>query len=289
MKVPSNNLKDIYDYYSAVLKEKFPEREAEILLKKVMVFYTNVPLYKIPQLLDDERISESEMLKIHFAVKDLLRYKPLEYILGEAEFYEMTFKVNEAVLIPRPETEELVDLVWKTAQLKPGDALLDIGTGSGIIAIVLQKLLQAKVRAIDISEKALNLAAENARANGAEVEFLKMDFLDNQSTESLGTFEVIVSNPPYVLPSEKEFMKANVLNYEPEEALFVPEDDPLLFYRAIRDFAIKHLAPKGKIYLEINENLGKQTAALFKENFKHTSLIKDLNGKDRFIMVKNES
>ncbi len=289
MKVPSNNLKDIYDYYSAVLKEKFPEREAEILLKKVMVFYTNVPLYKIPQLLDDERISESEMLKIHFAVKDLLRDKPLEYILGEAEFYEMTFKVNEAVLIPRPETEELVDLVWKTAQLKPGDALLDIGTGSGIIAIVLQKLLQAKVRAIDISEKALNLAAENARANGAEVEFLKMDFLDNQSTESLGTFEVIVSNPPYVLPSEKEFMKANVLNYEPEEALFVPEDDPLLFYRAIRDFAIKHLAPKGKIYLEINENLGKQTAALFKENFKHTSLIKDLNGKDRFIMVKNES
>ena len=289
MKVPSNNLKDIYDYYSAVLKEKFPEREAEILLKKVMVFYTNVPLYKIPQLLDDERISESEMLKIHFAVKDLLRYKPLEYILGEAEFYEMTFKVNEAVLIPRPETEELVDLVWKTAQLKPGDALLDIGTGSGIIAIVLQKLLQAKVRAIDISEKALNLAAENARANGAEVEFLKMDFLDNQSTEFLGTFEVIVSNPPYVLPSEKEFMKANVLNYEPEEALFVPEDDPLLFYRAIRDFAIKHLAPKGKIYLEINENLGKQTAALFKENFKHTSLIKDLNGKDRFIMVKNES
>lgn len=281
MKVPSNKISDITGYYLPLLEKVYSNREAKVLLYKIITFYTGI---RFPAVDREKRVSESQMLRIHFAVKDLLRQKPLEYITGTVEFYSMSFRVTPAVLIPRPETEELVDLIWKTAGLKNGDRVIDIGTGSGCIAIVLQRLFQADVTAVDISKDALEIARENAVNNGAEVKFAEMDILADDYHKPESKYDLIVSNPPYVKESEKLLMKPNVLDYEPEKALFVTDEDPLVFYRAIRDFAVKNLKPNGKIYLEINETLGKETLAVFKTTFPESKIVKDINGKDRFLV-----
>ena len=289
MKVPSNKISDIYSYYLNLMKKLYPESEAKLMLKRLMGYYLEVQDFKIPQLIENERVGESLLLKIHFGVKDLLSHKPLEYIIGLTDFYEMKFEVNKDVLIPRPETEELVDLIWKTSpSIRKSPSILDVGTGSGCIGIVLCKLLNARVTGIDNSAKALTVAKRNALKNQTEINFFQINFLvENERNTLKETFDIIVSNPPYIRELEKGIMKSNVLNYEPSSALFVPDNNPLIFYEQIAIFGKNNLNPRGCIYVEINEFLGAETLALFRMHFEKVTLIQDLNGKDRFIWVQS--
>ncbi|WP_452229568.1 peptide chain release factor N(5)-glutamine methyltransferase [Lacinutrix sp. MEBiC02404] len=236
-------------------------------------------------------ITKAEEEAIINALKRLKEEEPIQYILGETEFYGLPFKVNKHTLIPRPETEELVDLILNdvnsSAFQKP-ISILDIGTGSGCIAISLAKNLpKAKVYALDVSAKAIEQAKENAALNNVEVVFIEADILNEKSWDlafsSLG-FDIIVSNPPYVRNLEKQEMKPNVLNNEPHLALFVADNNPLQFYEAITTFAVDHLKPKGELYFEINEYLGAAMIALLEENgFEAIELKQDIFGKDRML------
>lgn len=284
MKVPDNHISTVYSYYLSRLKTKFSDVESSILLKRLLSFYLEIPEFKIPNLLEDIRLNESELLNVHFGVKDLLRDKPLEYILGEVSFYEHRFEVNEHTLIPRPETEELVDFLWKQKSvLRKDSKIFEVGTGSGCIAIMLSKLLDASVEAVDISGEALKVAHRNAVEHHADVNFKQMDFLDRSAWQSLGQYDVVVSNPPYVRELEKKMMAPKVLDFEPSSALFVSDNNPLVFYEAIAQFCKSHLKPKGIIMVEINEFLGKDTVAVFQDILEEVILIQDLNGKDRFV------
>jgi release factor glutamine methyltransferase len=210
-------------------------------------------------------------------VRDLKTQKPLQYILGETEFYGMKFKVNEYTLIPRSETEELVEWVLE----EEFNSALDIGTGSGCISIALAKNSNATISAIDVSEKALKVAEENAAINEVEIDFMQQDILE---AYSLPKVDVIVSNPPYILESEKQNMKANILQYEPYLALFIPDENPLLFYKRIGNLAAKHLNCGGKLYFEINEQYGVEILEMLsKIGFVDIALKKDINDKDRMI------
>ncbi|UPT71455.1 MAG: peptide chain release factor N(5)-glutamine methyltransferase [Flavobacterium sp. JAD_PAG50586_2] len=220
-------------------------------------------------------------------LSDLKIEKPIQYILGETEFCGLRFEVNESTLIPRPETEELVELiVTEEARGKRQEArvkILDIGTGSGCIAISIAKNIPtAEVFAIDVSEKALATARSNAELNGVNVTFLLKNILETEDLEN--EFDIIVSNPPYVRNLEKAEIKPNVLEYEPHLALFVEDNDALLFYRKIAQLAIKSLAPNGKLYFEINQYLGKETVELLESlGFRNVELRKDIYGNVRMI------
>ena len=234
------------------------------------------------------KISESEIGKWEEILSDLKTEKPIQYILGETEFYGLKFKVNENVLIPRQETEELVELIVFESQKAKLKSLkiLDIGTGSGCIAISLAKNIpHAQVFALDISEKALETAKENAKINEVEVHFIQQNIVEiTNLTFDLGlsTFDIIVSNPPYVRMLEKEEIKPNVLEFEPHLALFVEDNDALLFYRKIAQLAKENLSEDGKLYFEINQYLGKETVQLLEDlKFKNSKLIKDIYGNDR--------
>jgi len=255
----------------------------------------------------DFTIPNSAIEQIRDIVQQLKAYKPIQYILGKTDFYHLKLQVTPAVLIPRPETEELVDWIIRSANLDSENQplrILDIGTGSGCIAIALAKHFKnAQVEALDISEEALKVAEQNAKHNWVSVNFFRADVfklngkpLDSvkffregnktgeSSEQSAHLFDVIVSNPPYVRELEKQQMHANVLNYEPHQALFVPDSQPLIYYEAIARFASQHLLPNGRIYLEINENLAIETAALLRDkNFTQVFVKKDINGKQRMI------
>ena len=210
-------------------------------------------------------------------IEDLKRQKPLQYILGKAEFYGLKFKVNKHTLIPRPETEELVGWVLQ----EKFNSALDIGTGSGCISIALAKHSKATISAIDVSEVALKVAKENAAINEVKIDFIQQDILQ---THSLPKVDVIVSNPPYVLESEKQKMKANVSQYESHLALFTPDKEPLLFYKKIGNLAAKSLNCGGKLYFEINEQYGTEILEMLsKIGFVDIALKKDINDKDRMI------
>ena len=211
--------------------------------------------------------------------------KPIQYILGVTEFYDLPFYVDDSVLIPRPETEELVHWILDDYHgLSP--RIIDIGTGSGCIPVALAKNLPlAKVLAADISETALATAHKNALRNSVTVEFLKMDILSD-ALPDFGRFDLIVSNPPYVTVEQMDRMEANVLDYEPHIALFVPQTDPLIFYRAISRFAGKQLEPGGNLYFEINESLAAETANAVEEFGFTVEVKKDINGKYRMLKAK---
>lgn len=209
--------------------------------------------------------------------------EPIQHILGSAHFYGHDFKISPATLIPRPETEELVELISTDVSGEAGLRVLDIGTGSGCIAISLSLLFKtAVVEAIDISAAALNIAIENNRTLEADVTFHQKDILQ----ESLGgTYDIIVSNPPYVTASEKQLMHDNVLQFEPPEALFVSNEKPLVFYERICQLAFEHLSQKGKLYFEINEQFGQAVKKLLEDSgFNEVHVIKDLMGKDRIVV-----
>ena len=215
--------------------------------------------------------------------------EPIQYILGECEFYGLPFYVNPSVLIPRPETEELVDWIISDHSGQSGN-LLDIGTGSGCIAVASGKFLKSfSVSAIDISEAALAVAKKNAEKNNCHIQLIIADILKPDNIDFNDAFDVIVSNPPYVCEREKQTMSQNVLGYEPHLALFVPENDPLLFYKAIAMFGKKRLKAGGKIYLEINETLGKECVTLLDSlGYQDILLRKDIFGRDRMIRADNK-
>lgn len=231
-----------------------------------------------------QEVDSQTELQLFSVLKNLKNNKPIQYIIGETLFYNLVFKVDEAVLIPRDETEELVDLIIKATKnsMARPKSILDVGTGSGCIAIALKKNLPwVQASAMDISASALAVAKENAKINGVEIEFFEADAL-TWSTEQ--KFDIIVSNPPYIMESEQETMHSNVLAFEPHTALFVSNTDPLIFYRAIADLALKALNPGGQLYFEINEQLGSDMFKLMKDKgFKEIKLIKDLQQKDRIL------
>ena len=226
----------------------------------------------------------------------MLKEKPIQYITGEAWFYGLRFEVNENTLIPRPETEELVEWIIESQKSKVKSqkiSILDIGTGSGCIPISLKKEIpNAIVSAIDVSEKALEMARKNAVDNEVEVHFILQNILEIDTLNELPIsnfqfqteFDVIVSNPPYVRNLEKQEIKKNVLDYEPHLALFVEDSDALLFYRKIAQLALTSLTPNGKLFIEINQYLGKETVELLENlGFKNIELRKDFVGNDRMI------
>jgi release factor glutamine methyltransferase len=260
----------------------------------------------------DFEVSESDLEKWNTIISELKNEKPIQYITGEAWFYGLRFEVNEITLIPRPETEELVEWIVESQKSKVKSqkskvksqkskveylniqksnnlTILDIGTGSGCIPIALKKEIPSSfVSAIDISEKALEMARKNALDNQVEVNFIHQDILTSQhlniSTSQHLLFDIIVSNPPYVRNLEKQEIKRNVLDYEPHLALFVDDSDALLFYRKIAQLALKSLAPNGKLFFEINQYLGEETVELLtKLGFKNIELRKDFVGNDRMI------
>jgi release factor glutamine methyltransferase len=285
-------IKDVFDGFKTGLIKVYDAHEAEAITLLAITEITGFSKAKIKAFPEIALTNEQAGALIDI-LNQLKTGKPIQYILGVTEFYGMPFKVNPSVLIPRPETEELVE--WTIAsvssrQLAAG-CILDIGTGSGCIAISLKKNLpQFKVSAIDISGEALTTAKENATLNNVDVEFINEDILHPKKpfTFHLSAFtskiEIIISNPPYVTLHDKTQMHANVTDFEPHTALFVPEDDPLVFYKAIADFAADNLAPGGLLFFEINESYGEEVVQLLNDKqFKNIELRKDMSGRDRMI------
>ncbi|MCW1734695.1 peptide chain release factor N(5)-glutamine methyltransferase [Anaerorudis cellulosivorans] len=248
-----------------------------LILKEVC----DLPFYEIVCRKFND-LSDVQDKKIQDIVERLKKYEPLQYILGKTAFFGMEFNTNPFVLIPRPETEELIEWVLSENDV-PNPRILDLCTGSGCIAIVLAKKIPgAELHALDISSAALDVAKLNARKNGVEIIFRCVDVLKENCDDTI--FDIMVSNPPYVTEKEKQEMKPNVLQYEPPEALFVPNDNPLIFYDRISDMALRQLNKGGKLYFEINCNYGKQMVSLLeKKGFSHVELRKDISKNDRMI------
>ncbi len=264
------------------LEGLYPETEIRsfslLMIEKVTGFSRTEIIVNKNTLFSDKQYHEIESF-----IEKLKNFVPIQYILGETEFYGLPFNVNESVLIPRPETEELVDWIRTENDRSASLNILDIGTGSGCIAISLKhEFPKSVVDAFDISDEALGTAQSNANRNQLEVDFTKVDILNAPDFEK--KWDIIVSNPPYVLENEKSEILPNVLDNEPHLALFVPDNDPLLFYRSIAKFALKQLKPGGKLYFEINRQYGKATMDLLVESgFTDIELRKDISGNDRMV------
>jgi release factor glutamine methyltransferase len=279
-------IKDIKLYLGDELKGLYPETEiiAFANIIKTKFRFTKLLTFAFPE----SAVSGKEAAEIVRICRELKAGKPIQYVIGETSFYNCTIKVNSCTLIPRPETEELVDLVIKDNRGFTG-SLLDIGTGSGAIAIALAvNMPGCTVTGTDISDSALDKARENALLNNASVTFTRSDVFDCD-TGLFSATGIIVSNPPYVRESEKKQMGKNVLDFEPHSALFVPDNDPLRFYVAILAIAGRILVTQGKVYFEINEALGKRMIELLaSRGYSGIRVINDLNGKERFITgIKN--
>jgi release factor glutamine methyltransferase len=281
-------IKDYKDIFKKDLLSIYDEQEIDsffyLILEKMH------GLKRLDLALNPEMVLDGMHLKKWKSIVVVLKtQKPIQYILGQTEFYGLPFFVNENTLIPRPETEELVELIIKSAKFRnpsSGLKILDIGTGSGCIAISLAaNIPNAEVFAIDVSEKALATAKINATKNNVTIHFITEDILKLQNLTKLATpFDIIVSNPPYVRELEKAEIKPNVLNFEPHLALFVEDTDALLFYRKITELAKKNLNTNGQLYFEINQYLGKETATLVEAyGFKNVAVHKDIYGNDRMI------
>lgn len=282
MAVKLQTIKDIRKYIESELAEYYPETEIKGLTG--LLFSSVLRISRLKLLSgENEFVAPKNAVKIAQICEELKVYKPVQYLLGETLFYDCTIKVRRGVLIPRPETEELVDLIIKENTGFNGK-ILDIGTGSGCIAVALAvKLPGSNITAVDISGPALETAEENARLNKVRITLIKADVL-KEDLRTTGRSDIIVSNPPYVRNSEKAFMHRNVLDFEPHEALFVPDSDPLLFYRVILEKSVNLLNPGGKIYFEINEAMGSLLLELTcSYGFKDVRIVKDINGKERII------
>ena len=284
------------------LESLYPQKEARsivlMLCEEVLGTenYTHIvePEFKI----DDKKLPELEA-----AMERLKKMEPVQYVLGHTEFYGRTFKVDPAVLIPRPETELLcrdaIKLGMRVYRMRSPYGknaepvrILDLRTGSGCIAWTMALSIPgSRVTAVDISDAALEVAAGQDFASELKSqetfkpEFIKADVLDSEQEIELGPFDMVLSNPPYIMESEKEDMRRNVLEYEPESALFVPDDDPLLFYRAIARWSQRFMSPEGVGLSEVNESLARQTETVFKAaGYAHTEIVRDLSDKNRYII-----
>ncbi len=279
-------VKDVSTAFRSALANLYDEREIDSLCMIAIEEIAGTSSAKI-KAFPELGLSPEHSEALHQILTKLKTGEPIQYILGHTEFYGLPFKVNPSVLIPRPETEELVEWIISSAgigDLASGN-ILDIGTGSGCIAITLKKHLnKAQVSAIDISAEALKTAKENAEVNDVVVDFIQANILNIKYEIDNSIFDVIVSNPPYVTVYDKKQMHANVTDFEPHNALFVPEDDPLIFYRVIADFASDSLKKDGLLFFEINENYGEQIVDLLNsKSFKNIELRKDISGRDRMI------
>jgi len=277
------NIKQIQQSVFLRLSSFLGEGEARAvvrLLLKHVTGYDNLYINLNPQT----AVGASVIDSMNIAVGQLLENKPIQYVLGETVFCGLFFRVTDAVFIPRPETEELI--YWILEENKPATKLLDICTGSGCIAVSLAKNINGcEVSAVEISDEALKIAEKNAELNEVKINFMQYDILNPDFLCSMNTkFDVIVSNPPYVREMEKRDMHKRVLDYEPPTALFVKDENPLLFYHTILQFGQTHLTNNGKLYVEINEHFGKEITALFLTyGYRNISLKQDLHGKDRMV------
>jgi release factor glutamine methyltransferase len=304
------NLQKTKRYFTEVLATTFSQREAEQLMRILLEDLFGIDWNQ--QLMNPEmRIDEHQHYQLSEAIQRLLSGEPVQYVTGMARFCDLLFKVSPAVLIPRPETEELVQKI-STASLPCHSSqqpmsfqqrqvgkresmgcdskkirIWDIGTGSGCIAIALAKhFVNAEVIAFDVSEEALQIAKENAENNGVQMAFIQDDVLNPHSDYFNQPVDLIVSNPPYVCDSERTTMEANVLDWEPEKALFVPDDDPLRFYRQILALAKTQLNPDGQVWFEINERMGEEMLSLCQEmGFSNAEVLEDFAGRLRFCRV----
>jgi release factor glutamine methyltransferase len=282
MGIQIKTIKDIRFFLSHELDGIYPDDEIRAITN--IVLRNILEIKKLHQIyLSDEPVNNHQESKIISIAGELKTGKPIQYILGETIFYDCLIKLNSSALIPRPETEELVDLIIRENKGYKGH-IIDFGTGSGCIAISLaSRLPDSSVTATDISDEALMLAEKNARLNHVNIRFLKDDILSGDAVSSPKA-GIIVSNPPYVRESEKVLMNNNVLAFEPHEALFVPDSDPLVFYNGILKKSAVSPDPQLKIYFEINEAMGEAMARLLESySFSGINIIKDINGKDRII------
>lgn len=280
------NLQKTKRHFTSLLAEKYPQREAEQLMRILLEDLFGIDWNQ--QLMNPNlRIDEFQYYQLGEAVKRLLSGEPVQYVTGIARFNDLVLKVSPAVLIPRPETEELVQRISTSMPKENTMRVWDIGTGSGCIAIALAKQFSnAEVIAFDVSEEALQIAKENAESNGAKVTFVHDDVMNPTSDYFNQPVDLVVSNPPYVCDSERAAMEANVLDWEPEKALFVPDDDPLRFYRQILALAKNQLNPDGQVWLEINERMGQKMLSLCREiGFSNAEVLEDFAGKLRFCRV----
>lgn len=279
-------IKEYYRHYLQKLQTIYDLDEAATMAG--WVFENKAALKRSDILKDPElRLDTDTIANLNYTLQRLLQHEPVQYVLGETWFCNLKFKVNSNVLIPRPETEELVE--WIVADDKKENAgsnlaVIDIGTGSGCIAVAIKKKIPlAHVSAIDVSKEALQTAKENAIDNDTKIDFTQLDFLDELSWEGLPKFDIIVSNPPYIPVNEKEKLDKNVTLFEPHSALFVPDNSPLLFYEKIAAFAKKHLKTGGKIYVETHEEFANATVNVFQKHFTKVELKQDLSGKNRMV------
>ncbi|WP_113652789.1 peptide chain release factor N(5)-glutamine methyltransferase [Pedobacter namyangjuensis] len=276
-------LLELSDYFKQSLIDLYDEDEAQsiffITIDSLLNYNRSAFLVNKQRL-----VTDAEFAAFENVISSLKSGKPIQYILGEAYFYGLKFKVNQAVLIPRPETEELVEWILDEIDNSLEINILDIGTGSGCIAIALKRNQPlANVYALDIAIDTIATAKENALLNNAEISFITDDIL-NLKTSFDKKINIIVSNPPYIKEDEKQAMHQNVLANEPHRALFVTNENPLIFYNAIAEFAMENLADHGLLFFEINEYLGKETVSLLKhKGFNNIELRKDMQGKDRMV------
>ena len=288
-------LKQYKTHFFDLLKNIQDEQEIESFFFILTEYLHNLKRIDVA-LNPDFEISDAAIEKWNAILAQLQQEKPIQYITREAWFYGLRFEVNENTLIPRPETEELVEWIIESQKSKVKSQkfeILDIGTGTGCIPISLKaNLPHVNVSAIDVSEKALEVARRNAVSNKVEINFIQTNILEVEDLSQLQTpnfqlptsFDIIVSNPPYVRNLEKQEIKKNVLDYEPHLALFVEDTDALLFYRKIAQLALKNLSPKGLLFFEINQYLGKETVELLENlGFKNIELKKDIYGNDRMV------
>lgn len=289
MNCPSNNLKTIVAYYAAKIATIYPEEESRQIVWMLVENFFNVNRLML-SVNQDLRLNESELLIFHNACEEILRHTPVQYVIGKANFCGLSFELNTSILIPRPETEQLTQLILKKIPVNPIPIhILDIGTGSGCIAVTLKKERpDCEIYACDINRNALQTAQKNAERHNALVHFFHYDILSTDNLSSVPEMDVIISNPPYIPFSEKLAMRSNVLLHEPETALFVPDEDPLLFYKAIAKIAREKLADGGKIFFEINEKFGNKTTEILRQyGFINIIIENDFRGKVRFAYAEN--
>lgn len=281
MKVPDNKISSIKNYFFKSL-DTLPL--SEVRNHFYFLCFAWLGLSKSEMILNPNlEISESELLKFLYGIKELKKNCPIQYVAGKTWFYDLEIKVREGVLIPRPETEELVH--WIINDSKSPLIILDVGTGSGCIPLAIKnKIRDSIVFGFDISQQALDLASENADLLELDIKFSRFDILNWKSFPQENRFDIIVSNPPYIPVSDKKKMHKNVLDYEPDLALFVPNNDPLVFYKSIAEFAYFNLNPCGKLFLEIHESYGTEIIEMLRcSGFSNIELRRDLQGKNRMV------
>lgn len=282
-------LKKFEEQFYTELKNEYPEAELEMMFNLLVENYLNIP--KSPDQQEEIVLENFQLQEFEDALSRLKKNEPIQYILGEVDFFGRPFKVNKNVHVPRPETETMVKWVkedFMGLQQQKGSTLtlLDIGTGCGLLPITLGKELPLETTAVDLSEKALEVARENAEINQADVEFIQADVLKWDKLPK--QFDIIVSNPPYVLEKSKRDVQRKILDHEPPVALYVKDEDPMIFNRKIAELAKESLSPNGLVYVEINKYLGAETSKVFAENGFKTEIRKDVFGSDRTVKAYRE-